>query len=121
MVTPPNSSRRGASNVGCVISLLVFVAAIYYGINIGKVWFKYYQLQDEMTVSARMAPGLTDPTIRHRLEAKVDELGLPVEAKKFTISRAGKTFTVSSEYSEHVSLPFFDHTFVFKPTAVEPL
>ncbi|HKV75255.1 MAG TPA: hypothetical protein VJN95_12110 [Gemmatimonadales bacterium] len=121
MVMTRMLGRRGASNVGCLLSLLVFVAALYYGINIGKVWFRYYQLKDEMTVSARMAPGLTDPTIRHRLEIKVDELGLPVEAKKFTISRAGKQFSVSCEYNEHVSLPFFDHTFVFKPSAVEPL
>jgi len=118
---PRTSDRRGGSNIGCLLSLLVFGAALFYGINIGKVWFKYYQLQDEMTVSARMAPGLTDPTIRHRLEAKVDDLGLPVEAKKFVISRAGKKFSVECEYSEHVSLPFFDHTFVFKPSAVEPL
>ncbi len=114
-------NQRGASNIGCIFSLLIFVAAIYYGINIGKVWFRYFQLKDEMDVSARMAPGLTDPTIRHRLESKATELGLPDEAKKFTISRAGHTFTVSSEYSEHVSLPFFDHIFIFKPSAVEPL
>ena len=121
MVARPAHGRRGASNLGCLFSLLIFVAAIYYGINIGKVWFKYYQLKDEMDVSARMAPGLTDPTIRHRLDAKATELELPPEAHKFTISRAGHTFTVETEYSEHVSLPFFDHTFVFKPRAVEPL
>ena len=121
MVTPRRTRQRGGSNLGCMISLLIFAAAIYYGVNIGKVWFRYYQLTDEMTVSARMAPGLTDPTIRHRLEAKVDDLGLPPEASKFTISRAGKKFLVECEYSEQVSLPFFEHTFVFHPRAVEPL
>lgn len=121
MVTPRNTRQRGGSNVGCLISVLLLAALIFYGINIGKVWFKYYQLKDEMTVSARMAPGLTDPTIRHRLEAKVDELGLPPEARKFTISRAGKKFTVECEYTEHVTLPFFDHIFIFHPSAVEPL
>lgn len=121
MVASRRASERGSSNLGCLMSLLLFAAAIYYGVNIGKVWFKYYQLKDEMSVSARLAPGLTDPTIRHRLDAKATELDLPPEAHKFTISRAGHTFTVECEYSEHVSLPLFDHTFVFKPRAVEPL
>jgi len=30
-------SRRGASSSGCLLSLLLFVAALYYGVNIGEV------------------------------------------------------------------------------------
>jgi hypothetical protein len=102
---------------------VLFAAALYYGVNIGQVWLRYYQLVDEMQVSARLAPSLTDAVIRRRLEVKVDELKLPPEANKFTIVRSGKprTITIESEYSETVDLPFFNHTFVFKPKAEEPL
>ena len=115
--------RRGGSTLGCVVSLVVFVAAVYYGIHIGEVWLRFYQLQDEMRVSARLAPSLADPVIRRRLEIKVQELGLPADANKFTIVRGGhpRSVTISTEYSEEVNLPLFQHTFVFKPQAIEPL
>jgi hypothetical protein len=69
MVTP--RSRRGTSTTGCLVSLILFVAAVYYGIHLGEPWFKYYQLLDEMRVSARLAPTLCDVVIRRRLELNV--------------------------------------------------
>ena len=121
-----NTRRRGptgASTFGCLFSLVFFLAAVYYGIHIGQPWFRYYQLREEMRSSARLAPSLTDQVIRRRLAAKVAELGLPPEATRFTISRGGKprSITIQTEYSERVSLPLFNHTFVFMPRAVEPL
>jgi len=125
MVTAGRASQRGGSTLGCLFSLLVFAAAVYYGVNIGKVWLRYYQLQDEMTISARLAPSLSDAVIRRRLEDKVGDLALPDSAKKFTIARTGggrnREITIETVYSERVTLPLFDHEFVFKPRAVEPL
>ena len=123
MVNRRSGNQKGGSTAGCAVSLLVFVAAVYYGINIGQPWFRYYQLLDEMRVSARLAPSLTDPVIRRRLQAKAEELKLPPEASKFTITRTGnpRMITIETEYNESVSLPLFNHTFVFKPQAVEPL
>jgi hypothetical protein len=123
MVTKRVGSKRGASTSGCLVSLLIFVAAVYYGIHFGEPWLRYYQLLDEMRSSARLAPTLSDGVIRRRLEAKADELDLPEAAHRFQISRSGKPrkITISTEYSETVSVPLFTHTFVFTPTAEEPL
>jgi len=105
------------------VSLLIFVAAVYYGIHFGEPWLRYYQLLEEMRSSARLAPTLSDGVIKRRLEAKVDELGLPDQANKFQISRSGKPrkITITTQYSETVVVPLFTHTFVFTPTAEEPL
>jgi hypothetical protein len=124
MVNSRRRSRAGASTIGCLFSLIFFVAAVYYGIHIGQPWFRYYQLVDEMRVSARLAPSLTDAVIKRRLAAKVAELNLPADAaNKFTITRSGKprSIVIETEYSEGVDLPLFQHTFVFKPRAEEPL
>lgn len=123
MVTPNLSSRRGTSAVGCLVSLVIFAAAVYYGIHFGQPWVRYYQLLDEMRVSARLAPTLPDGVIKRRLEAKADELGLPPEAHKFTITRSGnpRKITISSTYSETVDVPLVSHTFVYNPKAEEPL
>lgn len=123
MVRPGIRSRRGSSTAGCMVSLLIFVAAVYYGIHFGEPWLRYYQLLDEMRVSARLAPTLSDGVIHRRLEAKADDLGLPDEAHKFQISRSGKPrkITITTTYTETVVVPLFTHTFTFTPTAEEPL
>jgi hypothetical protein len=123
MVTPKIRSRRGASTAGCLVSLVLFVAAVYYGIHLGQPWVRYYQLLDEMRVSARLAPTLSDGVIRRRLEQKVDQLGLPADAKKFQINRSGKPrrIVISTLYSETVTVPLLTYTFHFAPETEEPL
>jgi hypothetical protein len=123
MVTPTRGSRRGTSTAGCLVSLVLFAAAVYYGIHLGHPWVRYYQLLDEMRVSARLAPTLSDQVIRRRLEQKVDELGLPVEAKKFQITRSGKPrrIVITTLYSETVTVPLLTYTFHFTPETEEPL
>ncbi len=115
--------RRGGSTAGCLVSLLIFAAAVYAGIHLGEPWVRYYQLLDEMRVSARLAPTLSDGVIRRRLEAKVLELSLPPEAAKFTITRTGspRRITITTQYSETVTTPVFTHTFDYTPKAEEPL
>jgi len=124
MVSARQGSRRGTSTAGCLFSLALFVAAIYYGINIGKPWFRYYQLLDEMRSAARLAPTLSDAVIKRRLVEKVDELGIPPEeANKWVITRSGKPrkITITTTYSEKVTLPLFEHTFIYTPKAEEAL
>src|SRR5438093_130241 len=118
-------NRRGASSVGCLFSLLVFVAVLYYGVNIGEVYFRYYRLVDEMQSQARLAPGLDDGTIRRRIQAAVDEIGIPDSAgtRQLIVRRTAspRQIVIETRYSEIVSLPFFNHSFSLHPRAAEPL
>jgi hypothetical protein len=124
MVTGRLRGRRGASSTGCLISLLIFVGLLYYGVNIGEVYFRYYRLLDEMQSQARIAAALDDGTIRRRLEAAVQDIGAPETASKnFTIRRtlSPREINIETAYSETVHLPLFNHTFEFHPRANEPL
>jgi len=60
-------NRRGAGTLGCLVSLLIFAAVLYYGYHVGQVYWKFYQLQDAMKSQARLAPSLADDVIRRRL------------------------------------------------------
>ena len=122
MVTIRASSRRGESALGCLVSLLVFVAALYYGANIGQVYLHYYQIRDGMRTQARMAPSVTDDVINRRLMSQADSI-LPGGAPSFKITRGGhpNRITIQTEYSEEVDLPLFKHTFVLRPRAEEQL
>ena len=116
--------RRGASSTGCLISLLVFVALLYYGVNIGEVYFRYYRLLDEMQSQARLAAALDDGTIRRRLQAAVQDIGVPENASanlRIRRSLSPREINIETSYSETVHLPLFNHIFEFRPRATEPL
>ena len=118
-------SRRGASSSGCLLSLLIFVAVLYYGVNVGEVYFRYYRLLDEMQTETRLAAGLDDGTIRRRVQAAIEDIGLPDSAggNQLQIRRTSspREIVLETRYSEWVSLPFFNHSFSFHPRATQPL
>lgn len=116
-------SRRGSSTLGCLVSLALFVAALYYGVNIGEVYIRYYQLLDEMQSQARLAPGLSDAVIRRRILDRVDELGLPDEAQNVTVTRSARParIVIETRYSETLHLPLVTPTFHLHPRAEEGL
>lgn len=112
-------NSRGAGSRGCLISFLLLAIALYYGINIGEVWYRFHQMEEEMTSQARMAPGISDQLIRSRLQTKAEALGLPPEARQIRITRSAQArrITIESHYAESVDLPFFNHTFKLNPRA----
>lgn len=116
---------RGASSSGCLLSLLIFVAVLYYGVNIGEVFFRYYRLVDKMQSEARLAAGIEDGTIRRRIQAAIEEIGLPdsAGARQLIVRRTAspRQIVIETRYSESVSLPFFNHSFSFNPKATQPL
>lgn len=112
-------SRRGSSNLGCLISLALFVGALYYGIHIGEVYLRYYQLVQEMRSQARLAPSLTNEVIQRRLLERVTDLELPPAARNFRIQRTvrPRAIVITTQYEETLDLPLFRHTFRFRPRA----
>jgi hypothetical protein len=122
MVTFGQRSRRGAGGLGCLLSLVLFGGALYYGFNIGPIYLRYYQLLDNMRTQARLAPSISDDVIHRRLVGQADSL-LPGRAPEFKIIRGGHPnhITISTEYEEAIDLPLFKHTFVLRPRAEEPL
>lgn len=124
VTTTPLTRRRGASTTGCLLSLLVLVAVLYYGVNIGELYFRYYRLVDEMGSQARVAAALDNGTIQRRIVAAIQDIGLPDDAAsnlQITRIASPRQITIESEYAESVHLPLFDHTFRFHPKVTEPL
>ena len=115
--------RRGASSTGYLVSLLILVAVLYYGVNIGEVYFRYYRLLDEMQTQAQLAAALDDGTIRRRIQATAQDIGLPDQAQSIRIVRRAspREIAIEAQYSETIHLPLFTHTFTFHPKATQPL
>jgi hypothetical protein len=110
--------RAGASRLGCLVGLLFVVTVCYFGFNIGEVYFRFYRLKDAMAQEARFAETRDDASIRTRLAAVADSIGLPDEAGRVKIERSAARIVISSVYSERVELPMFVREFRFSPQAV---
>jgi hypothetical protein len=116
-------SRRGAGGLGCLFSLALFGAALYYGVNIGQVYLRYYQVLDGMRTQARMGTHLQDDDIYRRLNGQADSLfgGSPKPHFKITRNKEHKRIIIETQYNDQVDLPLFKHTFVLRPRAEEAL
>jgi hypothetical protein len=124
VVNRPRHTRRGAGSLGCLFSLALFGAALYYGLNIGQVYLRYYQVLDGMRTQARMATHLQDDDIYRRLNGQADSLFAGAAARphfKVTRNNEHRRIVIESEYTDHVDLPLFKHTFILRPRAEEAL
>ena len=121
MVSGQARPRRGRSSIGCLFFLLLITAGIYFAVNIGEVYARYYRLQDAMRQEVRFAKTHTDADIKRRLQAFADSAGLPEEAGLVGVKRTTTGISVWSEYDEHVELPLFVREFHFNPSAEGPL
>jgi hypothetical protein len=109
----------GRSRLGCLVALLLATAAVYFGVNIGEVYWKYYRYQDAMQQEVRFAQMRTDQAIARRLASVAESLDLPDAARDVEVRRDQGTrrIFIASKYSELVELPGFVRTFQFAPRA----
>jgi len=110
--------RRGTSTFGCLVMLVLFVGAVYYGIHVGEIYWRYYELLDGMRQQARLARVFPDDSIRLHLTAQADSL--LGESPRFVIQRGPARTTISTEYSETLELPLLKRTIVLRPRVQEP-
>jgi hypothetical protein len=89
----------------------------YYGIDLVRVYWKYYRLKDEMSTAALFAPTRSDTEIHRQLSAVARELELPVEATRFRIQRipTPKSVRISTQYRVTIELPFHHRVIQFRP------
>jgi hypothetical protein len=110
-------SRPGSSSLGCLFALLLLSAAGYFAVNVGEVFFRFYQYQDAMRQEVRFASHNSDQVILRHLRAQADSLGLPEAAGEVTLQRDGRHIEVESEYYEHIELPMYVREVRFNPHA----
>ncbi len=124
MVTP-RAGEAGKAKLGCLVSILVLVAALFVVKDFGVVYWRYYQMQDEVKGEAAFAPSLSDVAIRDRLVATADTLGLPLGPKEWTIRRQPGGISIHAQYTDSVVLEVLSWRKVvymhFAPGAEAPL
>ena len=112
-------TRGGRLSLGCLFSLLLLTAALYFAVNVGEVYWRYYRYRDAMRQEARFAHMRTDQAIARRLTSVAESLGLPEGAHQVAIRRDGRSrnVTIAVDYAERVELPGFVRTVRLSPRA----
>ena len=111
------SPRRGLSSLGCLVSLLLTAAVVYFAIGIGEHYFRFYQYQDSMRQEVKFAAHNSDALILRHLREQADSLGLPEAAGEVSLQRDGRHIELESEYYVHIELPMFIREVRFNPHA----
>ena len=108
---------RGASSLGCLFAIMILLVVVYYGVDVGRVYWSFYKFQDEMETSARFASSETDEQIRQHLKGVAQDLGLPAEAQRIVIRRTEhpKAVTIRSQYTVEIVLPFTHKEILLRP------
>lgn len=115
-------ARRGVSTLGCLVPLLILAVAIYFALDFGMAYFRFYQFKDAMGQEARFAATRTDDQITGHLSSLADSLQMPPGAELISISRSPSVISISSDYDEVFNLPFKKEQVIhFHPTAVSSL
>lgn len=101
-------NRSGGVKIGLFFVILVLAAAAYYGNEIGSVYWRKYRLGDAVIQQLANAGQITDAGIRQGILKEVESMGLPREARRFTLVRTEqpRTLRFSIAYSETVNLLF---------------
>lgn len=108
-------TRGGRSTVGCLLTLLVLVAVGYFAVNVGEVYFRFFQFRDSMQQTARFAAHFDDETIRQRLRAAADSLNLPESAGRVQVRRRDHYIVIWTEYFDQFELPGYVREVRFDP------
>jgi hypothetical protein len=113
------SAPRGRVPLGCLVTLLLLTAALYFGVNVGEAYLRYFRYRDAMRQETRFARIRTDQAIARRLAALADSLGLPEGAHRVDIRRdeSARRIAIQAYYAEEVELPGFVRTLRFSPRA----
>jgi hypothetical protein len=113
------TATRGRVSLGCLIALLLLTVALYFGVNVGEVYWRYLRFKDAMAQEVRFAELRTDPVIARRLASTADSLGLPVAAHHVIVQRDANAryISIGAEYAEQVELPGFVRILHFAPRA----
>ena len=111
------NGRRGRTNFGCLLGLLLVVTAVYFASNLGEPYLRYYRYLDGMKQEARFSARFTDEEIQGRLASLADSLGLPEAAGRVRVRRASNRISISASYYERVEMPLIVRDILFTPQA----
>ncbi|HEU5161837.1 MAG TPA: hypothetical protein VFV54_01710 [Thermoanaerobaculia bacterium] len=116
-----NRKQRGEGQLGCIVGLIVLIAASYVAFKIVPVKVRAADLRQEIVDVARSAGVYKEAQIRQKIMAKAEELELPLEPENLEVIRKSDRVYIEATYTVPVEFPGYIYQFNFKHVADNPV
>jgi hypothetical protein len=103
------------------VTVAVIACVGYVGSSVGKVYWRFYQYQDDMRQEIKFASKSTNDQILFHMRADADSLGMPDDARAINIFRDQTGIKIDAEYTETLKFPLYTRDIKFRPHAEGPI
>ena len=114
-------SQRGEGQLGCVVGLVMLLAAIFVAYKMVPVKVRAAALRGEIVDEAKSAGVRNDEQIRRNIIRTAEANDLPVGRENIEIFRSANTIRVEVSYEVPVEFPGYTYTWQFHHTAENPI
>jgi hypothetical protein len=113
--------QRGEGQLGCIVGLIILIAASYIAFKMVPVKVRAADLRQEIVDVARSAGVYKEPEIRKRIMAKAEELELPLDPDDLEVVRKSDRVYIEANYTVPVEFPGYTYQWHFKHIADNPV
>ncbi len=115
------ASERGEGKGGCIVGLILFLAAIFVAYKMIPVKVKAAELRGVVVDEAKSAGTHNDKQIRASILNKANDLHLPLKDEDLMIARAASTIKIDAQYTVPLEFPGYTYMWKFQHTAENPI
>jgi predicted membrane protein len=113
--------ERGEGQMGCIVGLLVFLAAIFVAYKMIPIKVKAADLRQTVQDQAKTAGTFNDNQIRKAIMTKATDLQLPVTDEDLQITRSANRIVIDVKYTVPVVFPGYTYQWNFNHHADNPV
>jgi hypothetical protein len=113
--------QRGEGQLGCVVGLLVLLAAIYVAYKMVPIKVKSAQVRGEVVDEAKSAGMRGDEQIAKNILRVAEAEGIPLTREDIEISRVANTIRVEVTYTIPIEFPGYTYNWEFHHVAENPI
>lgn len=116
-----NRGERGEGRFGCLVGLVLLLAAGLIAYRMIPVKVKSADLRDTIIDEAKSAGRRGDKTIRQAILRKAEQLELPVADDNIKIKRANNYIRIEVKYTVPVEFPGYTYNWDFRHYYENPI
>lgn len=116
-----NRGERGEGRFGCLVGLVLLLAAGLIAYRMIPVKVKSADLRDTVIDEAKSAGRHGDKAIRKAILLKAEQLDLPVEDDNIKIKRANNYIRIDVRYTVPVEFPGYTYNWDFRHYYENPI
>ena len=116
-----NRSERGEGRLGCLVGIILLLAAALVAYKMIPIKVKVADLRDTVQDEARSAGTRSDKDIMAAILGKAQQLELPVTEDNVKINRIPNAIKVDVSYTVPVQFPGYTYNWKFRHQADNPI